>query len=139
MLPGKIFNLTRLENYIANHHCALLPRTARLSRKLFYNFFLSAFGNEFAIAMKCCSRASPHERPPIFTSQLLRTIERVHIQLLAHDLVLKIATSQHHASAKLDEPGGELLLSALLDHGTQPNELVHPSIRFDARVSFEIV
>jgi hypothetical protein len=31
------------------------------------------------------------------------------------------------------------LLSALLDHGTQPNELVHPSIRFDARVSFEIV
>lgn len=28
---------------------------------------------------------------------------------------------------------------ALLDHGTQPNELVHPSIRFDARASFETV
>jgi hypothetical protein len=53
--------------------------------------------------------------------------------------VLKISSSQHDASARLDESGGELLLSALLDHGTQPNELVHPPIRFDARASFEIV
>jgi|SRR5215203_431826 len=55
------------------------------------------------------------------------------------DLAPKISTSQHHAPAGLDKSGGELLLSAFLDHGTQSNELVHPAIRFDARVLFEIV
>jgi uncharacterized protein (DUF111 family) len=54
-------------------------------------------------------------------------------------LMLKIYTSQHHASARLDEAGGELLLSALLDHGSQPDELIHSSLSFDARISFEIV
>jgi len=53
--------------------------------------------------------------------------------------VLKISTSQHHASASLDEPGGELLPSTLLDHCSQPDELIHPAFRFDTRVTFEIV
>lgn len=57
----------------------------------------------------------------------------------ARGLVLKITPSQHHASASLDEAGGELLLCALLNRFTQPDELVHPPIRFDARVPFEIV
>jgi hypothetical protein len=56
-----------------------------------------------------------------------------------HALVLKISASQNDASARLNEAGGELLLGALLNRGAQPNELVHPSFRLDARVSFKIV
>jgi len=55
------------------------------------------------------------------------------------DLVLKVSASQHQASASLDEPGGELFLSALLDQAAQPNKLLHPSIGFDAGISFEVI
>src|SRR4051812_30671893 len=54
-------------------------------------------------------------------------------------LVLKISTSQHQAPAGLDEARGELLLGALFDRGTQPNELVNPAFRFYARGLFEVV